>query len=433
MFKEKSKELFDYTVDIRRKIHENPELSGKEDETVSLVKEELDKAGIRHEEVVSGGILGFIEGKKQVENPKTILLRADLDALPFDEPSRNLKKDRVVTSKNPGAMHACGHDGHTAMLLSTGKILNESLEEFGGKVILCFERGEELGLGYKYILAYLDKHDINVDACYAIHVSPEYESGVMAIKEGGINAGALMFDVTLKGESGHGARPHLANNPLECFVDIYESLKAVRMNEFSPFEPIAYSIGVVEMGNQFNQIPEKLTFKGTARFFDREKVGYKFYSLLRSIIINKARDNGCRVSFNTFTRPHFPIINDKNLASLAKKVMAEEIGSEFIKEANPSMGSDSFAAYNAMWPGLYIMLGISNDEIGSGAALHSDKFDLDEAALKNGIAATASFVTAYLNSDLDLEERPFKDNLEVLFREENRNRDEIGEIYETIS
>lgn len=433
MFKERSEELFDYTVDIRRKIHENPELSGLEEDTIKLVKEELDKMGIRHDQVLNGGLLGFIEGNKETDSKKTILLRADLDALPFDEPANNINKDRIVKSKVPGIMHACGHDGHIAMALATAKILNESRDDFGGNIILCFERGEELGLGYKYILAYLDKQKINVDASYAIHVSPEYESGVMAIRDGGINAGSMMFDVTIKGESGHGSRPYLANNPLECFVDIYESMKSLRMDKFSPFEPITYSIGVVEMGNQHNQIPDRLTFKGTVRFFDREKVGYKFYSLLRSVIINKARDNGCKVSFNEFTRPHFPIINDKALVDLASQSMADEIGDEFVKEANPSMGSDSFAAYNALWPGLYIMLGITSEEVGSGAALHSDKFDLDEKALKNGVAATARFVLDYLNSDLKTEERPFKDNLETFFREESRTMEEIKEIYETIS
>ena len=433
MFKEKSEELFDYTVGIRRKIHENPELPGEEEETIKLIKAELKKASIRYEEVPQGGILGFIEGEKESANPKTILLRADLDALPFDEPSRNLKKDRVVQSKNPGVMHACGHDGHAAIMTTVGKILAETKDQFAGNIILCFERGEESGINYKYLMAYIDHNDINIDACYAIHVSPDYEAGVMAIREGGINAGAMAFDVTLKGESGHGSRPYEANNPLECFVDIYESMKALRMDKFSPFEPITYSIGVVEMGNQFNQIPDSLTFKGSVRFFDREKVGYKFYSLLRSVIINKARDNGCKVRFNQFTRPHFPIINDKDLAELARNVMADEIGSEFITEAKASMGSDSFAAYTAQWPGLYLMLGITNSEVGSGAALHSDKFDLDEKALQNAVAATARFVVDYLNSNLELPDGPFKNDLESFFREENRNKEEIKEIYETIS
>ncbi|MFO3666030.1 M20 family metallopeptidase [Anaerococcus sp. ENR0831] len=433
MYEKKAQELFDYTVDIRRKIHENPELSGQEEKTVELVKKELKEIGIDFVDVNKGGVLGFIEGNQKSDNPKTIILRADLDALPFEETEKNLKNNRLVKSKNPGAMHACGHDGHTAILLTAAKILNENKDDFAGRIILCFERGEEFGLNYKYLMAYLGKNEVDIDSSFAIHVSPEYESGVMAIKSGGINAGAMMFDVTIKGESGHGSRPYMANNPLDCFVDIYNELKSLRMNKFSPFEPMTYSIGAVEMGNQFNQIPDKLRFKGSVRFFDRKEVGYRFYREFQSLIINKVKSHNCRVVFNEYTRPHFPIINDEKLANLAKNVMADELGEDYIANANPSMGSDSFAIYTAQWPGLYLMLGIKNEELGSGAALHSSKFDLDENALKNGVAATVRYVVEYLNSDIKLEDGPYKNNIKGLFIEENRSQEEIEEIYDDIA
>ena len=433
MYIKKAEEFFGYTVDIRRKIHENPELSGLEDQTIGLVKSELERMNIEHVEVKNGGVLGFIEGNKKSDNPKTIILRADLDALPFDETEKNLKNDRLVKSKNIGAMHACGHDGHTAMVLTAARILNENRDDFSGKVILCFERGEETGMNYKYLMAYMGKNEIEIDSSFAIHVSPEYESGVMAIKSGGINAGSMMFDITIKGESGHGSRPYMANNPLDCFVDIYNELKSLRMNKFSPFEPMTYSIGVVDMGSQFNQIPDKLRFKGSVRFFDRKEVGYKFYREFQSLIINKVKNHNCRVVFNTYMRPHFPIINDEKLANLAKNVMVDELGEDFVAKANPSMGSDSFAVYTAQWPGLYLMLGIKNEDFGSGAPLHSSKFDLDENSLKNGVAATVRYVVEYLNSDIKVEDGPYKNNIKGLFIEENRSQEEIEEIYEHIS
>lgn len=432
MYLEKANELFDYTVDIRRKMHENPELAGKEDETVKLVCQKLNEMGISYDLVNQGGIIGYIKANKEIDNPKTILLRADLDALPFDEPNNNLSKPRIVKSKNEGVMHACGHDGHTAILLTAAKILNESRNDFAGTIILCFERGEESGVGYKYLLAYLDDNDIKVDACYAIHVSPDYDAGVMAIGAGGINAGAVAFDITIKGNSGHGSRPYEANNPLDCFVDIYNGLKSLRMNNFSPFDPITYSIGVVQMGSKYNQIPENLQFRGSMKFFDRENVGYKFYRDFKALIINKARANSCKVRFNTYTKPRFSIINDLNLSALALTSMTDELGEDFVKEASPSMGSDTFATYSHQWPGLYLMLGVSNPDQGSGAALHSPKFDLDERALSNGAAATARFVVDFLNSDVELTDRPFKDRLRDFFREEDRSVDEIEEIYATI-
>ena len=433
MYLKKAKDLFAYTVDIRRKIHENPELAGKEDETVKLVCQELNKMGISYDIVNQGGVIGYIKGNKKVDNPKTILLRAELDALPFDEPDNNLSNPRIVKSKNKGVMHACGHDGHSSILLTAARILNESKDDFAGNIILCFERGEESGKGYKYLLAYLDASDINVDVCYAIHASADYESGVMAIGSGGINAGSLAFDITIRGDSGHGSRPYEANNPLDCFVDIYDGLKSLRMNNFSPFDPMTYSIGVVQMGNKYNQIPDKLKFRGSMRFFDREKVGYKFYRDFKSLIINKARANSCKVSFNTYTKPRFPIINDHDLSELAFISMADEIGEDFVKEASPSMGSDTFATYSYQWPSLYIMLGINNEEKGSGAALHSPKFDLDEKALIHGTAATARFVVDFLNSDIELADRPYKNRLRDFFIEEDRSDEEIEDIYETIT
>ncbi|MDU2565130.1 MAG: M20 family metallopeptidase [Anaerococcus sp.] len=433
MFLEKANELFDYTVDIRRKMHKIPEIAGKEEETVKLVCQKLGQMGVSYDIVNQGGILGFIDGNKNNNNPKTILLRADLDALPFDEPDNNLSKPRIVKSKNEGVMHACGHDGHTSILLTAARILNEVKNDFAGSVILCFERGEESGKGYKYLLAYLDSKNINIDACYAIHVSPDYKSGVMAIGAGGINAGSLAFDITIKGNSGHGSRPYEANNPLDCFVDIYSGLKSLRMNNFSPFDPMTYSIGAVQMGNKYNQIPDKLRFRGSMRFFDREKVGYKFYEDFKSLIINKSKANNCKVIFDTYTKPRFPIINDLNLSALVLTSMTDELGEDFVKEASPSMGSDTFATYSYQWPSLYIMLGINNEEKGSGAALHSPKFDLDEKALIHGTAATARFVVDFLNSDIELADRPYKNRLRDFFIEEDRSDEEIEDIYETIT
>lgn len=137
--------------------------------------------------------------------------------------------------------------------------------------------------------------------------------------------------------------------------------------------------------------------------------------------------------FNTYSRPHFPIINDEDLTDLANEVIKDELGEGFVTRANPSMGSDSFAVYTAQWPGLYLMLGIRNEELGSGAALHSTMFDLDEGALKNGVAATVRYVVEYLNRGIKVEDGPYKNNIKGLFIEENRSQEEIEEIYDTIA
>lgn len=160
---EEAKKNFDFMVRIRRHMHENPEVTGQEFETLKFINKELDALGIEHVEVEDGGIVGLIHGAKP---GKTVLLRADMDALPIDESPKNLKKEKVCVSKNKGVSHACGHDAHTAMLLAEAKILNEHKDELNGTVVLCFERGEEGGGQVKNLLPYVvETMGLHIDTC----------------------------------------------------------------------------------------------------------------------------------------------------------------------------------------------------------------------------------------------------------------------------
>ena len=176
---ELAKKYYDYMVGVRRYLHENPELTGQEYNTVKYIDGELTKMGIEHTVVENGGILGYIRGPKP---GRTVLLRADCDALPVLEKD-NLKNCRVVWSKNEGVMHACGHDSHVAGLLGAAKILLDKKDEIEGTVILCFERGEEGGGNVRYIFAYMEKNNIHVDSCFGLHVGCARPTGKIAVND----------------------------------------------------------------------------------------------------------------------------------------------------------------------------------------------------------------------------------------------------------
>ena len=177
---ELAKAVDPYVVSMRRYFHENPELSNCEDKTIERICQELDSMGIRYEVVPKGGVIGYIEGTKAGKG-KTVLLRADCDALPVQETKDNLAGPRVCCSKVDGVMHACGHDGHTAILLGAAKILSEHKDEIAGKIILFFERAEENGGGFPQMLAYMDKHGITADTCYGTHLFAMLESGKVGL------------------------------------------------------------------------------------------------------------------------------------------------------------------------------------------------------------------------------------------------------------
>ena len=186
---------------MRRYFHQHPELSNREDKTIQRIAQELTDMDIPYEEIPKGGILATIQGLDPGKG-KTVLLRADIDALPVQEQPCNLSQPRVCQSQEDGVMHACGHDGHIAMLLGAAKILSSHREAIHGTVLLLFERGEENGGGIGYILAYMDRHGIRPDTVYGTHMSASLESGKVGVITGGAASTAMGFDITLHGRGG---------------------------------------------------------------------------------------------------------------------------------------------------------------------------------------------------------------------------------------
>ncbi len=407
---ELAKEVDSYVVELRRHFHTHPELSNKEENTIARIKQELDGMGIPYVEVPKGGLLATIEGVDAGKG-KTVLLRADMDALPVPENAKNLSQDRVCCSEVPGVMHACGHDGHMAMLLGAAKILVAHKEAIHGKIILFFERSEEIGPGHAYMFAYMDQHGITADTVYGIHLYNALESGKVAINTGNTMSTAIGFNVTIHGTGGHGSRPDQANSPLDCFVAIYNALESCRLTKFTPYEPLTLSVGVLQGGAQGNVIPNDLTFGGTARLFNREQVGLPFVEYFRKMVEGIAAAYDCTVTFNSLSSPGWPVYNDPECAEFARKVIGAELPEGTVCEVEPWMASESFSMLQKWAPGVFALVGINNAEKGTGALHHNECFDVDEDVLKLGVTGAVTYALKFLESDIDTSDRRWQGSI----------------------
>ena len=266
-FKDMAEQNETWIIEQRRYFHAHPELSFEEKNTTQAIGKRLEEMGLTpHFYPDYNGLWAMIEGGKSTPDSKTVALRADIDALPIKEDPVNMAKDRVCLSKNEGVMHACGHDGHMAMLLTEAKILSQHKEGWEGKVVLMFEEAEEMGeRGIAPLLRYIRDHHIHVDTCFGTHVMWNLPAGKVGILYGTAMAGAYFFRIRLHGKSGHGSRPDMAVSPIECFVSIASELRSYRMRMTAPTDSFTYSFGSVQAGHEPNIIPAVLEFAGTAR------------------------------------------------------------------------------------------------------------------------------------------------------------------------
>lgn len=411
---QEAKKNYQYAVSMRRHIHENPEVTGEEVETLKWICKELDSMGIEYVKIPDGGIIGQIHGGKP---GKTVLLRADMDALPIQENCKNLSKEKICVSKNPGVSHACGHDAHTAMLLTEAKILNEHKEELNGNVVLCFEQGEEGGGQVRNLLPYIiETAKIPVDTCFATHVKWDVPAGQVSAEPGAVLSGGYGFEIRLHGLTGHGSRPDLAHSVLDCFHAIYSNMNMLRIKYVSPYDILTFSVGVVNCGSKMNIIPDELTFAGTVRTFNVEGAGEAFMKEFMEIIEHETKVHHCTYEILHLPKPLFENYNNPVCSEIAKNAVRKHLGEEALTMTVPWMACESMNMYLKLWPGVISFTGIQSDEIGSGANHHTAEFDVDESGMITGVAAALAYVVEFLNYQGEVPfkpyDRPLKDLVE---------------------
>lgn len=333
-----AKKWEDFCIALRRDFHESPELSGQETQTIARICTELRAVGLSPIEVQDGGVLAVIEGDAP---GKTVLLRADVDALPVQEDPCNLLRKKECVSKIPGVSHVCGHDCHAAMLVTVGKIL-AARRDFPGRIVLMFERGEEGGGNLRYLIDYLQKNHWDIDGVWGMHLNSDIPAGKFAIRSGPLMAGGLMFDITLVGKDGHGSRPDWANNPVDCFQTIQTALDKIRMRAVDPNDAITFSICRVSTESQRpNIIGRTLNFAGTVRYFDLERAYRPFSKAMRRIIDNIADAFECEAVYNQFECIAVPLINQSDCYEIAKQTLTEIFGEDRVVQGPLKFGSET--------------------------------------------------------------------------------------------
>lgn len=381
------KENLDFSKKIKNYLHENPELSSKEFETRKFLIDQCKKLGLEIQEVKdSTGFVAILDTKKE---GKILGLRTDIDALPILENDQNLKRKKEVVSKNPGVMHACGHDFHMALALNSAKILSQINDKLDGKFYFIFEEGEETGAGIHAMVDHLK--NINFDAIYGNHVNTEIETGKIAISKGRVYAGCAGVDFDVIGRGGHGSRPDLLTSPINALVAIINNLNQTWATNLDPNEIVTLGIGSINAGFASNVIPDRANLKATLRFF-KDEVGENALEKLKTVAEKTANLYDCKIKFNDYTRVvAYPVTNDEKLADFARKSL-NEILPDALVDQEVSYGGESFYGYAKICPTVFAKIGIKNEKEGYGAGAHTEKFDVDNEGLYFGLASALNFL-----------------------------------------
>lgn len=376
----------DYIIERRRFYHSIPELSGEEFQTTKELEKELKNMGIEVETFPDyPGLVGTIKGKKE---GGTVMLRADIDALPVEE------KTGLPFAACNGKMHACGHDAHTSMLLGAAKILLEMKDELKGTVKLLFQSAEEPCFGAKY---YVEKGILNgVDAVFGMHIWGTLDAPYFNLEAGSRMASADNFKVTVKGVSSHGSAPQLGNDAIMAAASIIMNIQTLVSRINDPLNPLVVSIGTIKGGQSFNIIANHVEMEGTIRTHSRE-VRTIVEKNLQNIIEGTAKTLGCEAYIEYNNRVPAIINEYDDINKIVQNAAIKLYGEKSIVEMPKLMGSEDFSFLMEKVPGFYGFIGGRNEEKGIVYSNHNDKFTVDEEALHRGSALYAQFAYDFLN------------------------------------
>ncbi len=373
-------ELKDEVAAWRHDFHENPELLYEVHRTAEKVAGLLKDFGV--DEIVTGvgrtGVVGVINGRENTSG-KTIALRADMDALPIEEAT-----GKPYASQN-GLMHACGHDGHTAMLLGAAKYLSET-RDFNGKVVLVFQPAEEGGAGGKAMVDDGMMERFGIDEIYGLHNFPGLEVGKFATRIGAMLAAVDTFEITINGKGGHAAKPQDCIDPIVASSAIVQAIQSFASRNTDPLSPVVVSVTKFQGGETFNVIPQTVSLAGTVRSMDKS-VGDHAEKRLHEIITQVASAYECTAQID-YSRLYPPTVNHTDQVAFAGEVATMIAGKDNVDmDVAPVMGGEDFSFLLEARPGAFIYVGN-----GDSAGLHHPEYDFNDEAIPYGISFFAELV-----------------------------------------
>jgi amidohydrolase len=362
-------------IAIRRDLHQHPELGFEERRTAQLVAARLRELGYDvTEEIGITGVIGVLRGAKA---GKTIMLRADMDALPIDE-----ENDTSYASQTRGTMHACGHDGHVAMLLGAATLIARRRDELAGTIVLCFQPAEEGRGGAKAMVEAGVLERFGVERAYGLHLASAFPTGIVGLREGPFYASSDSIEITIEGAGGHGAAPHLSVDPIYVAGAFIVAVQQIVARQIDPLAPAVVTIGAVHAGTIHNVIPSRATLLGTVRAFDgdvRAKMAERIERVLRGV----CESSGATYKFEYLRR--YPVTsNDAGQTRYVRALAEREVGAARVMEAPRLMGAEDFSFFAERVPACFYSIGC-NGGPASAFPHHHAKFDIDERALETGV------------------------------------------------
>lgn len=422
----------EYIIKIRRDLHKSPEIAKEEFKTAERIEKELEQIGLEHKRVGETGVYAEIHGEKEKSSSqtnsvqqhnstlqrnsaqkknspqkeknisvaektcdskksKTIILRADIDALPIQE-----THECEYMSQIPGRMHACGHDSHTASLIGAARILNRHKDLFSGTVRLTFQSGEEIGYGARVFVksGLLD----GADRCFGMHTAPDVRSGKIAITPGPNNASVDWFKITVKGHPAHVATPQFGADAVYIASQITVAAQALITRRISPTESVIIGIGKITAGDAYNIVAQKAELEGTIRTLSPQ-IRSQVKTQLKKLAENIAESFGgtAEIEFQDFTSP---LINDEISAEEAQKTAERIFGKDaVIKNRRALLTGDDFAEYILKVPGVYAYFGTGNPKKKeTTVAYHDSNFDIDEDAMIQSVSMYTFYAIDFLNT-----------------------------------
>ncbi|PAV29290.1 peptidase M20 [Virgibacillus profundi] len=372
--------LYPEMVEIRRYLHQYPEVSFKEYKTAKYIADFYETLGIPYKTKVGGnGVIATLTGGKP---GKTVALRADFDALPIQD-----EKKVPYKSKVDGVMHACGHDGHTATLLTLAKVMKEYQEELPGTIEFLHQHAEEYSPGGAKPIVESGAID-HVDAVFGTHLWATTPVGVLQTSKNVFMAGADRFEITIQGQGGHGAYPHETKDAIVIGSEVISQLQHIVSRRLDPLETAVVTVGMFEAGNSFNIIADKAKLTGTVRYLNpdiQEKVIMEMERIIKGICIS----NDASYTFN-YTKGYPPLVNHEKEAELVLEASKNVKEIHKHEEVIPVMGGEDFAYYTLKKPGAYFFTGAEKE--GNPYPHHHPMFDIDERALP---IAAKTLIEAY--------------------------------------